>query len=405
MTIGSETMENMLVNRYQIIKKIGDGGMAIVYLAKDTFLDRYVAVKVLRDEYIGDKDFIARFHREAKAIASLIDPNIVNIYDYGVTDERSFLVMEYVEGKTLKQVISEQAPMNSQVIAEVGCQICSGITKAHQKNIIHKDIKPQNILVDPNGIIKVTDFGIAQSVGISATQTNAVLGSAHYFSPEQARGEYIDHRTDIYSIGVVLYEMCTGKLPYTGDNPITIALKHLQSEPTLPSKINPEVDKHLEHIILKALAKNPVDRYASAEEMLHDLEKLRNRIEHSYREIIPDYTHENVLKTLHQSAPKDESAKNILYATKRRKLKITGILVIVTTLIAFFALVFLGLGYLNQDDEISVPNVVNRDLLEAQKLLITAGLSMEISENVYHDTVQEGFILAQTPTADSKVNA
>ena len=265
-------MDKMLGKRYELLEQIGGGGMAVVYLARDTFLDRLVAVKLLRDEYSDDQDFIRRFHKEAKAVASLSHPNIVSIYDFGEEGKTSFLVMEYVEGRTLKSLIQEEAPLSVEQVVDIGRQICAGISEAHAQNIVHKDIKPHNILVDRNGIVKVTDFGIAQAVdNMTITHNKGILGSAHYFSPEQAKGEAVDFRSDIYSIGVVLYEMVTGHVPFTGENPVTVALKHIQNTPVSPRKQGVDIPLQLDWIIMKALAKDPAARFASAQEMEEEL--------------------------------------------------------------------------------------------------------------------------------------
>jgi len=400
---GSETMENMLGNRYQIIKKIGDGGMAVVYLAKDTFLDRLVAVKVLREEFSGEKNFTIQFHHEAKAIAGLIDLNIVNIYDYGVNDGRSFIVMEYVDGQTLKEIIAENAPLSTEQVAEIGKQICSGIAKAHSKGVVHKDIKPQNILIDATGTVKVMDFGIAQSKQTEdIAYEKGILGSAHYFSPEQARGETIDHRTDIYSIGVVLYEMCTGRLPYTGDSPVTVALKHLQSEPLLPSKINPAVSIELERVILKAMAKNPVDRYSSTEEMKLALERILhgNHDKLNYTGYI--YKNNSSKENSNTVLQEKESFHNTPRKPKK-KLNKKKFAAILSSIAILLLSAFVASSILLTKEDIIVPDLTNMNVLEAQKTLINQGLSMDIANNIYHDTIAEGAIIKQSPSAGNRV--
>lgn len=259
--------------RYDIEQQIGEGGMAIVYRARDTLLNRTVALKVLRSQFGNDDDFVARFHREAQAAASLSHPNVVNIYDIGQDDEMYYIVMEYIEGMTLKQYINEHAPLDMNKAVDIGMQICDALDHAHQNELIHRDIKPHNILINKYGRIKVTDFGIARAVSsVTITHTGSVLGSVHYFSPEQAKGIAAGAKSDLYSLGVVLYEMLTGELPFSGDSPISVALKHLQESYVAPRKLRPEIPQSLENVIIRAMAKEPMYRYESAREMLEDLQ-------------------------------------------------------------------------------------------------------------------------------------
>lgn len=262
----------LLGNRYEILERIGGGGMAIVYRALDTILNRYVSVKVLRPQFVSDPEFVHRFRREAQSAASLSHPNVVNIYDVGVEDETYYIVMEYINGKTLKEVIQERAPLPTAEAVEIAKQICAALQHAHEHHIVHRDIKPHNILMGKDGHVKVTDFGIARAISSNTiTHNGSVLGSVHYFSPEQARGGITDVKSDIYSLGVVLYEMMTGELPFSGESPISVALKHLQEQFVDPRQLNPKIPQSVENIILKSLAKNPDVRYQSATEMSSDL--------------------------------------------------------------------------------------------------------------------------------------
>ncbi|HEU4963083.1 MAG TPA: Stk1 family PASTA domain-containing Ser/Thr kinase [Bacilli bacterium] len=263
-----------LGNRYEVLEKIGGGGMAIVYRAKDTLLNRFVSIKVLRAHFSTDDDFVRRFQREAQAAASLSHPNVVNIYDVGIEGEDYYIVMEYIDGLTLKEVIQDRAPLPVSEAIDIAKQICSALGHAHENNIVHRDIKPHNILIGKDGRVKVTDFGIARAITSNTiTQDGSVLGSVHYFSPEQARGGITDVKSDIYSLGVVLYEMVTGELPFSGESPISVALKHLQDQFVEPRQLNPNLPQSVENIILKSLAKDPSVRYPSAREMYRDLEK------------------------------------------------------------------------------------------------------------------------------------
>ncbi|WP_139489814.1 Stk1 family PASTA domain-containing Ser/Thr kinase [Brevibacillus dissolubilis] len=262
-----------LGGRYQLEEKIGGGGMAIVYKAKDLVLNRPVAVKLLRPQFGTDDDFVNRFRREAQAVASLSHPNIVSVYDVGQEQDTYYMVMEYIEGSTLKDVINRNGALPVSEAVRIAVQVCDALDHAHQNHIIHRDIKPHNIMIGKNGWVKVTDFGIARAVtSATITHTGSVLGSVHYFSPEQARGGLTGEKSDIYSLGIVLYEMVTGQLPFSGDSPISIALKHLQEPLPEPREINPNIPQSVENVILRALVKDPLLRYESARGMLLDLE-------------------------------------------------------------------------------------------------------------------------------------
>ena len=246
-----------LVNRYEILEKVGDGGMALVYRAKDTLLNRIVAVKVLRDQFSTDMEFVERFRREAQSAASLSHPNVVNIYDVGQTDTAHFIVMEYVQGENLSAVIREKGALSEHFVVSVSLQIARALSHAHQHGIVHRDIKPHNILITQEGQVKVTDFGIAQAMSAAnLTQTGVVLGSVHYFSPEQARGVNVTSSSDLYSLGVVMYEMLTGRQPFRGDTPIAIALKQIQENPVPLRQHLPELNRSLEQLVMRLMARN-----------------------------------------------------------------------------------------------------------------------------------------------------
>ncbi|RAP78127.1 Stk1 family PASTA domain-containing Ser/Thr kinase [Paenibacillus montanisoli] len=262
-----------LGGRYEIITRIGGGGMALVYKAHDILLNRNVAVKVLRQQFVHDEEFIRRFRREAQSAAALSHPNVVSIYDVGQEEDTHYIVMEYVEGNNLNEIIKERAPLQTEESVRIAQQICDALEHAHHNQIIHRDIKPHNILIGKNGRVKVTDFGIARAVTSSTiTQTGSVVGSVHYFSPEHAKGVVTGEKSDLYSLGIVLYQMVTGKLPFLGESPISVALKHLQENFAEPRTINPYIPQSVENIILRAMRKNPGERYDSASEMLGDLE-------------------------------------------------------------------------------------------------------------------------------------
>ncbi len=259
--------------RYEITHLVARGGMAQVYRAVDRQLDRPVALKVLFPELSVDKTFVERFRREAQAAANLSHPNIVPVFDWGEDDGSYFIVMEYVDGRALSAVLKDPEPMPPRQIANIGAGVAAALAFAHRHGVIHRDVKPGNVLITPDGEVKVTDFGIARAVNTeeSLTQTGAVMGTAAYFSPEQAEGKGVDARSDIYSLGVVLYEMAVGRPPFTGDSPVAVASKHVRDQPILPRVANPAVPTALNAIIMKAMAKNPDERYGSAEELRADL--------------------------------------------------------------------------------------------------------------------------------------
>ena len=261
-----------LGKRYEVLSKIGAGGMADVYKGKDQMLNRYVAIKVLKKEYKEDENFVRKFRSEAQAAAGLMHPNIVNVYDVGEDRGLYYMVMELVEGITLKEYIEKKGRLSHKEVISIAIQVCTGIGVAHAANIIHRDIKPQNIIISKDGKVKVTDFGIAKATTSNTVSSNA-MGSVHYTSPEQARGGFSDQRSDIYSIGITLYEMVTGQVPFDGDSTVSVAIKHLQEEITPPSEIVPDIPYSLEQIILKCTQKNSERRYKNTNELIRDLKR------------------------------------------------------------------------------------------------------------------------------------
>src|SRR5690242_4036536 len=271
----SDTLINTLFDgRYRIMRKLGTGGMANVYLAEDQELGRRVAIKILNDRHAGDEQFIERFRREAKNAAGLSHPNIVSIYDRGEAEGSYYIAMEYLDGRSLKELIVSRGPAPVGVAVEYARQILSALRFAHRHGIVHRDIKPHNVLVDTDGRVKVTDFGIARAGASQMTEAGSIVGTAQYLSPEQARGGNVDQRSDLYSLGVVLYELLTGNVPFNGDTPVEIAMKHLSAIPEPPSAKRPEIPRDLDLIVMRALAKDPDDRYQNAEEMDADLERF-----------------------------------------------------------------------------------------------------------------------------------
>ena len=266
----------VLAGRYEIIEKIGDGGMAVVYKARDKLLNRFVAVKILRPEFIKDSLFLENFKRESKAAASLLHPNIVTIYDVGKDGDVNYIVMEYVEGCTLSDLIAKEAPLDYKRSINIAKQIASALSLAHRNNIIHRDVKPHNILITTDGTAKITDFGIAKAVsdGTVISENGVIMGSVHYFSPEQSRGQYVDEKSDIYSLGIVIYEMLTGRVPFDADNPVTIAVMHMNDSIIPPSRLVKGVPPGLDQIVLKATAKFQSDRFKSMDEMFKALDNV-----------------------------------------------------------------------------------------------------------------------------------
>ena len=290
----------LLSDRYEILEKIGDGGMATVYKARCRVLDRYVAIKILRPEYASDEEFIKKFNRESKAAASLSSQNIVGIYDVGADkiDEESiyYIVMEYIDGTTLKDIIDSKGKLSEDDAIDYSIQILRALKDAHDHNVVHRDIKPHNIMITKQGTVKVTDFGIARaSTSTTVTTTSDVLGSVHYISPEQARGGYTDNKTDIYSFGIVLYEMLTGKKPYDGDNPISVAMKQIQDDIIPPSEYLPNMNKNLEQIILKCTRKKQSERYQSVDDILSDFLYLDDEGSFNYNKQNDNWNDETVV--------------------------------------------------------------------------------------------------------------
>lgn len=396
--------------RYKLLDIIGDGGMAIVYCAKDLILDRDVAVKILRPEFSSDEEFIRRFKREAEAATSLDHPNIVNIFDVGEENNTYFIVMEYVKGKTLKGYIKEHGRLPVDEAIRIIKQIASAMAVAHRHGIIHRDIKPHNILIDEQGVAKVTDFGIALAItSATITHTNSVLGSVHYFSPEQARGGGATAKSDIYSLGIVLFEMLTGSVPFTGESPVSVALKHLQEEIPEPRVLNPEIPQSVENIILKALAKNPLQRYESADELLEDLDTalLPERVNENKWQSFDD--EEDVTRVMTPiSSPQanttgaevekiEEQPDKPEKKPKKKKKKwwliiLLAVLLVGGSTVAAFT-VFPSLFAVK---EVTVPNVVNKPYEDAFDEL--AKHKFKVNRKIrYDDKVAQGHVISQSP--------
>lgn len=388
----------MLGNRYLVIEKIGEGGMALVYKAKDQLLNRYVAIKILRPEYTNDEDFINKFKRESVAAASLSHPNIVGIYDVGEQEGIYYIVMEYVKGLTLKQYIRNNTKLDYKETLKVTRQIAEALEHAHKNGVIHRDIKSQNILITDEKIVKVTDFGIARAASTSTmTNTEKIMGSVHYFSPEQARGGYTDHRTDIYSLGVVMYEMLTGRLPYDAESPVSVALKHIQDSIVEPSCVCPEIPKAVNDIVVKAMEKDMAKRYQSADALIKDIIIAENNPSAVlYNRIIDDEATRII--------PVKEIGKALENNNKKPKKnkKIIPILTVILISILLIGLFYFGYNKFFVVKDIQVPPVVGMDVNDAKKVLEDDHLIMEIASRVSSDK-PEGQILRVLPDENTTV--
>ena len=411
-------------DRYQIIKSIGEGGMANVYLAYDTILDRNVAVKVLRGDLATDEKFVRRFQREALSASSLSNPNIVEVYDVGEDNGEYYIVMEYVEGKHLKNLLKKRGKLTVPEVVDIVLQITSGLSVAHDSYIIHRDIKPQNILILDNGLVKITDFGIAVAMNATQlTQTNSVMGSVHYLPPEQASGKGATLQSDIYSIGILMYELLTGKLPFKGDNAVEIALKHLKEPMPSIRDEYPEIPQSVENIILKATAKNPKNRYADAREMHEDLktcldESRKNELKITFKYPEHDYDDTKLLKTIKVNEKKEkkkdinttESKEGEEMKQKKSKKNdnvsqnkiiiilasiFVGLVVIITTIVVL-------IPYITSSRQEEVPDVSGYTVNEAINALQDAGFIVaDEQREESSETIPEGNVTKTSPAAGS----
>ena len=417
----------VLGGRYELLEKIGEGGMSEVFKARCNKLNRFVAVKILKKEFCNNEDIVKKFKDEATAIATLSDNNIVNILDVGTQEDLHYIVMEYVKGKTLKDVIKQVGKMNYETAISVAIQIAKALDCAHRNNIIHRDVKPQNILVTEDGVMKVTDFGIAKSTtSATITNTTTIMGSAHYLSPEQAKGSFIDCRTDLYSLGIVLYEMVTGKLPFEADSAVTIALKHIQEEPVPPKSLNSRIPDSLNTLILKAIEKDPNKRYQTAKELINDLQKIKDNPNAVIEEVVDDSNqHTIIMSAVTEQIPKqkinnsneynndadyydddDDDDEDKIVSRKRNKkiLKIAlsvGGVILIFGLIAFAVSMFAGNSSLSSK-EVEVPNVEGKNVDEAKSQLEAMNLVLVEADTESSDK-PEGTILRTNPKAGTMV--
>ena len=434
-----ELIGKILANRYEIIEKIGEGGMAYVFKARDNLLNRYVAVKVLKEEYSKDEVFVKRFRTEAQSAASLIHPNIVSVFDVGEDKGISFIVMELLDSNTLKDYIQQKGALPSDITLKIAAQIASALEAAHKAHIIHRDIKPQNILLNKNLVAKVTDFGIAKvSNATSATITSFgnTMGSVHYFSPEHAKGGYTDAKSDLYSLGVVMYEMATGKLPFDA---VSVALKHIQEIPEEPRSVNPNVSPALNQIIMKAMEKSTANRYQTASELLTDISialskpttslvaRPQSSIEAGDTQVIPilnDVDDENVVPNVRtrQSSVrsayiptareiKDEEREEKKAEPKKKKITTnTKVLIAVFTVLilvvgSFSAYFIAKMVNNNKEEEIEIPDILGKDIEKITQELAEKGIIVEQVGSEYNSEYEEGQIMTQNPVAGTKTTS
>ena len=398
-------------DRYEIIKMIGEGGMANVYLANDNILERKVAIKVLRGDLSNDEKFIRRFKREALSVSNLSHPNIVEVYDVGEEDGNYYIVMEYIEGKTLKQLLQKRGALTLPEVIDIMSQLTDGLSHAHEAYIIHRDIKPQNIMIEDNGLVKITDFGIAMALNSTQlTQTNSVMGSVHYLPPEQANGKGSTIKSDIYSLGILMYELLAGSVPFKGDTAVEIALKHMKEKMPSIRKQNPTIPQSVENIVLKATAKNPKNRYDSVREMYNDLQTAMEK--DNEKRLVYEYP-ENDLEETKVIAPiAKESKKTIVDKPldqeedsttpneKNEKNKLPIILAIIL-LVILIVLAFVYLLISNNDvKEVKVPDVVGLETEEAIKKIKEKGLEYT-TKSEESDTVEKGLVIRTEPKAGS----
>ena len=430
----------LLDNRYEILEVLGIGGMAVVYKARCHRLNRLVAIKILKAEYTQDEEFRRRFHAESQAVAMLSHPNIVSVYDVSTTDEADYIVMELIDGITLKQYMEKKGTLNWKETLHFAIQIAKALEHAHSRGIIHRDIKPHNVMVLKNGSVKVTDFGIARVMSESNTLTKEALGSVHYISPEQAKGGRVDNRSDLYSLGVVMYEMATGRPPYDGETPVAVAIQHINGKATLPSMLTPNIPGGLEQIIVRSMSHNPADRYPSAGALLTDLDEFRKN-----PTILFDYNNPNTdldaamrlqsakrnpeeapaqrtpaeRTDVRQTPPRqrvnpDRKApapaqkpvrhREVIVEEKEDRSRVGTVAIVACAFVALIAIVLLCIALFgggSSDELIAAPNLVGQMYDEDKDY---GDVIVEISSKQYSEKYEKGEIMEQTPTANRKMN-
>jgi serine/threonine protein kinase len=420
----------LLLNRYELLEKIGEGGMGIVYKAKCHLLNRFVAVKILKAELNNDEEFVARFKREGISVAKLSHPNIVNVHDVGTENNINFIVMEYINGKTLKQVIKENIRLSADKTLDITLQIAKALECAHKNNIIHRDIKPDNILITEDNVVKVMDFGIAKvSDSQTITNSNKVIGTAHYFSPEQAKGNFVDGRTDIYSLGIVMYEMVTGKVPYNADSAISIAMMHIQ-EPVIPPKeVILDLPQNINQAILKAVEKEPINRFQTATEMVDILESIKkdpnfnlnNRADDATKlmdpiVIVPNATNEFTTVMNGVTAPEEPIIKNdkkVLWGNNRPS-RNKRIMIVIASIMLVIIIGALGKAASKatgnntpkvttkvSDERKLVPSLIGNTQDIATQIITDNGFVLGNISSEYSDSTAKGVVISQSPKVNT----
>lgn len=436
-----ELIGRILDGRYEIIEKVGEGGMACVYKARDNILNRYVAVKILKDEFSKDEVFVKRFRAEAQSAASLIHPNIVSVFDVGEDKGISYIVMELLESKTLKDYIESKGPLSSEITLKIAAQIASALEAAHKAHVVHRDIKPQNIILNQNLVAKVADFGIAKvanTTSATITSFGKTMGSVHYFSPEHAKGGYTDAKSDLYSLGVVMYEMATGKLPFDAESAVSVALKHIQEMPVEPKEVNPNVSESLNEIIMRAMEKSTATRYQTATQMLTDISialakpsnsvipRSGSSIEAGSTQVIPvlnDIDKENAVpnirtrqtssrtaysvpqsreskvEEIEEVSSKEEDKKDL---AKKKKIIIASILCVIIVVGLVFGYFIRKIVNNGKDEEVEIPYVIGKNIDDIRAEYEKLGYTITQTSAEYNTEYEEGQIITQKPEAGTK---
>lgn len=445
----------LLLNRYKLLEKIGEGGMGIVYKAKCTLLNRFVAIKILKAELSNYEDFLDRFKREANSIASLSHPNIVNIHDIGSEDNINFIVMEYVNGETLKQAIKRNSRLSSLETVEMALQIAKGLEYAHKNNIIHRDIKPDNILITDDNIVKLTDFGIAKVAdSVTITNSNKIIGSVHYFSPEQAKGRFVDCRTDIYALGIVMYEMITGQVPFKAELLISVAMMHIQETVIPPKEIVTDMPDNINSVILKTLEKEPINRFQTASELINVLNAIKNdlNVEVNFKSKSIDATtimmtkpdiplfdtkidstvvmdNETIAETMILNNNEKNPPPNN-NTSKNKKIMLTTGLIVLAVIIGILSKYLFRDSYIDtnvpdsktiniksassettvskenikapENEKKLVPSLVGKTQADAENIIRSNGFLLGNITNEYSDNIPKGSIINQSPAMDTQ---
>lgn len=415
-------MSKLLAGRYELIEKIGEGGMAVVYKAKDRLLNRYVAIKILRPEFTQDEQFLDSFKRESQAAAGLQHPNIVSIYDVGRTGNINFIVMELVDGRPLSDFIKENGHLDYKTTIDIAKQVASALAIAHKHQIIHRDVKPHNIMITSDGVAKLTDFGIARAVSKATmvADTSKIIGSVHYFSPEQARGAYVDERSDIYSLGIVMFEMLTGRVPFDGETPVEVALKHINEDVPSPAKLVPGIPPALDKVVLKATDKYQTERYKSADEMLEALKNVEfvtqmvgdrvfagetdNKPRRDENLVAPVMSRREDREQEMVIAPANPRKPKAKPDDKKKKKRAIIIGVAAAAILALFGILYVSGIIGGGGKEVTVPDVKGMSYSEAKEVLEAKGLKIEkADEPIASQKIEKGKIVSQTPSKNSKV--